>query len=886
MHLALTVLAAAFALACVASSARAEPWGQEKAFRLTDAEPIFETFLSPKFAAGSDGSYYLLTEDVESEEFVLERFDEGEQQASIHFNKRTEEGEGFGSEGVNAALAVDPSRDRAYVMLVYERRAQNRLERKEENKTGKPVFPLDAEMPAAGALYAFEYKPESKELVSSKKNAEGPLPQLTREDLKGQGENPKEALLDPRGIAVEPETGDLAISGNEDEESDKKVESEEAQKQCRAAVQFVTVKTKTGSKEIEGLSLGARYVDSAGKVLFERTGCGEETEEDAINQAPASPVFAPDGTLLGYGEDETVEEYEPEGIIWQLTPADADNHAPGEVTMTPKELFVAGSVPTFHPAVGEAEQPDSVMSLVPEGSTDGTIYVSGYHWGGDAPAGQPTVLVLHYSDSGGGPSISEIGWTAGGSEIENLAPGPCNLHGTEESTERIMIGGLAGPKHGLLAFTYYTEQIGPGHEEQVEQAEVVQFGEGGKTAGCPTVAVTTPTQSYRNAPTNELPAGQPLEVSSLIGTPGNPDTQAASPTSVAWTVKFTPSSGGPPEVSHPETNYEYNGLHAVEPGYGKSVKLDLGPAKAGVYEIVDVVHTDDLADQVAEPEKADVVTVIEPGGLSVKPGLPVPGEVRAHEQEAQLTAEVAEVPEEGKLPEEVHIKKVVWEFGDGTEAKQSNPPETLVSPVSIKHAFGRCGTGVTTRCKITVTVVADTSHGEKTQSGHIEITVKESKAEEAEEAAAKKKAEEEAAAKKKAEEEAAKGGVAGYIASFAGSSLSVSASGATSVRITCPSGGSCSGTLTLQTLDAVASSHGKHAKKKVVTLANGGFSLSGGSKSITLHLNATARALLGRSHGLLRAKLTILSRGTAGRRNSSSTHPVTLRLVKKKSRRH
>ena len=128
-----------------------------------------------------------------------------------------------------------------------------------------------------------------------------------------------------------------------------------------------------------------------------------------------------------------------------------------------------------------------------------------------------------------------------------------------------------------------------------------------------------------------------------------------------------------------------------------------------------------------------------------------------------------------------------------------------------------------------------------------------------------------------------KGGVAGYIASFTGYSLPVSSSGATSVTITCPSGGSCSGTLTLQTAGAVAISEQEARQEgdpdaRVQRL----LARPAGGKSVTLHLSSTARALLSRSHGVLRAKLTILSRGIDGQQNSVTTHVVTLRLVPKK----
>ncbi len=902
LHAVLALLFAALALGCIATSARAEAWGQVESlpFAGGEADQIVESRLV-KFAAGSDGSYYVLTGDSATGEYELKRYDEGKLQASVAFKRPKEEEETskVGTEGENAILAVDPSRDRVFVLLVYERRDVNAKEEKEEEKTKKPVFPLDEEMSATGSLYAFEYKSATKELVS--KTKEGlPAPQLARSELHGQGEAPKEALLDPRGIAVDPANGDLAISGNQDEESNAKVEAG-AEKQCRAAIQFVTVESGTKG-EVKGLSPSARYVDSAGKVLFGKTGCGDQDEEEAINQAPASPVFAPDGTLLGYGEDELVGA-EVEGIIWQLAPSGADTHAPGEVTMTPKELFVSESIPAFEPSVGVAEEPADVMSLVSESSTEGTIYLGG----GGAINKQPAPAVLRYSHpTGGEPSITLVGWTAGGTTNENAGPEHCDLH--KAIHEPTMLGGLSGAKRGLLAFTYYIEKLGPGHEEEVPRAEVVEFGEGGSTTGCPTVSVSTPSQSYHGEPTNKVPANseKPLAITSVLG---KEDMPAAGAKSVEWNVKFTPAGGKPEPEQHYKTEYEFNGLHEEVPGYGTALELELNIARAGAYEIIDVVHSDDLGDEVAQPALADKLTVT-PGELVVTPRTPVPATVRAHEEEALLSAAL-EVPGEEKLS----VEKVVWEFGDGSPKVEETTLKELAKPaeLSIKHAFNRCASA---KCKIALTVEVKTAEGTQRASKQLEITVTESKAEEQkrheEQAAAERKTEEEAAAQKAAEqataaakqakeaaeqaaaaaaakaaeEEAArnkaKAGVAGYIASFAGSSLSVSAGGTTSVTITCPTGGSCSGTLTLQTLTAVAASSKKHAAKKILTLASGAFSLSAGSKAVTLHLSATARALLSHSHGALRVKLTILSRGSGTEKNSLSTHVVTLRLVKKK----
>lgn len=912
---ALALLALALALAFTASPARAESWGELTHFKLeagkNPAEAVGKVVEHQlvKFAAGSDGSYYVLTGNTNNGEFDLQRFDEGKMQAEAKFNRPQkqeglEETEKLGSEGTDATLAVDPARDRVYVLLTYERRVEQntkevKAEEKEEEEEEKgekpkgsahPIFPLDASMPATGSLYAFEYESAKKELVSKKTAKEGDVPQLTREKLHGQGENPKEALLDPRGMAVDPVNGDLVISGNQDEESNEEVE-QGAEKQCRAALQFVKVE-ETGGGAIKKLEPTSRYVDKEGKVLFGEVGpghgCGEEEEEDGVEQAPASPVFAPDGSILGYGEDEEVGpghegEEGPRGVIWQLAPAGADEHAPGEVLMEPKELFVAGSLPSFNPVIGE-EQADTIMSMVPEpgSKTEGTLYLSGSY----APNGQPSPAVLHYANTGE-PSISEVGWTAGGTVNENLGPEPCDLH--KVAVGPAMLGGvILGGKHGLLALTYYKENEGAGHEQVVPRAEVVEFGEGGSTKGCPVPKLTTPAQYYHEVPTNELPLDDVAEIFSTT-VEREKSTPSAGAKSVKWTVKLNGSL-----LREHSESFDFNGLTAEEYGYGFILGLEQEFNKEGTYEITDVVHSDDLADEVVQ-SAVDKVTV-KGAKLVLTPKTPEPATIAAHEGKAKLAVAVKEEPSEAGFA----IKHVLWEFGDGTRAEQSVPAETLTSPVSIEHEFSRCGASEKTTCKIKVTVEAETGTNEHlTQSAEFEITVDENAVEKKEE---EQKKEEEHTTTTSSTTTAsaststgtstststttsttttttppAEQGVAGYIASFAGSSLSVNSSGALSVTISCPSGDACKGTLTLQTATPVATSSKKHAPRKILTLASASFSLPGGSRAVTLHLNSTGKTLLARSHGKLPAKLTVMSLGTGAEKNSSATHVVTLR---------
>jgi hypothetical protein len=124
-------------------------------------------------------------------------------------------------------------------------------------------------------------------------------------------------------------------------------------------------------------------------------------------------------------------------------------------------------------------------------------------------------------------------------------------------------------------------------------------------------------------------------------------------------------------------------------------------------------------------------------------------------------------------------------------------------------------------------------------------------------------------------------------ATIASTSLSVSSSGSLVVKVTCPAGDlSCTGTLTLRTVTAVIARVSSTSKKKpkpaILTLTSGSFAVAGGQdKSLTLHLSSAARALLAKSHGVLRARLTVVARDPQ-LATATTQAVVTLRAVKPK----
>lgn len=122
------------------------------------------------------------------------------------------------------------------------------------------------------------------------------------------------------------------------------------------------------------------------------------------------------------------------------------------------------------------------------------------------------------------------------------------------------------------------------------------------------------------------------------------------------------------------------------------------------------------------------------------------------------------------------------------------------------------------------------------------------------------------------------------IVTVSGSATSVAPTGAFTLKLSCPAGETtCSGSLLLKTLTAVAASSGHAAKKKkaILTLASASFSIAGGKlKAISLHLTSKAKALLAKLH-TVRAKLTIVAHDTQGGAHTT-TAIVTLKAVKKK----
>jgi hypothetical protein len=870
-------LAALLALqGAVSTSAHAE-YGELAHFRFSAGEGSGEVLATGGLAFAVDpneGAFYLADEPKRGT-FRIQRFNakgQVEPGAAISFAPPGAK-KGLGGEGVlgngGVEIAIDPKRQRVYLLLLYERREINEKEEKEEEKEEKEEekgekpkgskhehFPLDAEERAAGQLYAFEFTGGKLVATKEKEGAPTPLVNEGATGFKSQGEQPKEALLNPRGLAVDPVTGNVVIAGDQDQQQNSKVEKEEGEKECRAALQWVEIEEKTA--KVSGGKPALRYVDKKSVLEPEETTC-EPEEYEAI---PYAPVVTATGRVLA-------EVHENQ--VWEI-PA-SDEAGEGERETKPSLAFTLNEQQELL-EFGAEEATGPTMSLVPEGAGEGRLYLAAaVRRKQIAETAQPAVLEVHFTDPGEGKPLQTkvIGWTAGAASEAGKHEG-CAIP-SPTSGRTALLGGfkeaVVGGKEGVIALDAF-------QHEGKETVEAFEYGPAGSGAQCPHTSATSPSVKVSSAAVSTLPPAQAASLSSEI-TSGDITRVEWQFENVTTHEKEAPLIGG--FSFAPNAKHELVGTTSGEHAF----------AHEGKYKITELLQSDNLATPTVEATRE---ILVQPPPVEIELSGPV--SVAANEQAARFEASVKDSNEPGTP----HLT-YVWKFGDGGEAKHekvasaTGAEEHVYSApgsytVTLEVTDGLGGRGVTTT---SITVHGDRAEEEAAAREADEARKHREEAEaaahKAEAEAAARKGEEEAAAKRKAEE-AGKGGVQGNVtvhnpaATLAGTSISVSPSGALTVKVNCPSGvSSCIGTITLRTVGAVSASAGKKTKKAVLTLGTASFTVTGGqTKAVALHLSSKAKALLARSH-TLRAQATLIAHDTSGTTRTVKT-AVSLRLVKKK----
>lgn len=712
-------------------------------------------------------------------------------------------------------IAVDPGEKRLYALVTETRSAS---------------LTVDPNEPAAGTLYAFSTEPVGETLVPAPgTNAEGVLagPSV----LESQSDVLGRALLDPKGITVDPTTHEVIVLG----EVAQEVEKGNKESPTLVALQRI----------LPDGALGARYVDTS--EFF-----GPET-------TPNSPVVSPSGSVyVAVSQLQTEKVTEKTGKVIEKTVYEIVQ-IPSFTSALPPTPFVLydpqGDLESEERPLVQFEQSEPAMygdglSLTPEGpGGESAMYVkAGVFVRPGATGGSFYPGALAFNQAIG----SELGWTGG------------QIPTTEKSCA-IGFGGItyswlaAGGKGMLFMFDPPT-------------GEVVVFGPGG--SGCPAAQASEPSAEIDGkalAPAETVSAGVPVTFSSTM-------TQANA-LSVEWSFgDGQTATVSTDEYQHTEVTHSF--------------------VRGGELTVTETIHTDDLATPTIVKQTKISVSVTAPPPIAVLEG---PTEVTLGPTELEQLVYlpggelgVEKITQDGVARFDAsastastttgpnRIVEYHWVFGDGdsettttdTAEHTYTAPGDYIVQLTVTDALGHTSEPVTLTVKVkepppppapTDTIGPNTpsvsqAQAPTTTSGQNATT-------------------------------AGKSGPAPVPdARLLSTSLAVSASGAVDLKVSCPTGETdCAGSVTLRTLEPVvvdtASSHSKKKPKaKVLTLADGNFTVTGGlQKSFTLRLTPQARTLLANMHSL-RALATLAAHDPAGATHVTQTD-VTLRAPENVKRR-
>lgn len=775
-----------------------------------------------------------------------------------------------------AGLAVDHASEKVYLLIADQRQAENeakrtQLEKKEEaeftkeeqlraaeekkeqekveklkgeiTKLQEEIAQLEEELPvydeevnAAGELWSFSTVVKEGALKEAKAL-------VKKEALQPYSEERKGALLHPTGIAVDPTTHDVVISGQVDESPNKGFGEEE----LRAAVERVH----------EAGTLGPRYVDQGDCLDHGAHSAAEpacDGEGRAAQEFPQSPIVTPQGKVY-VATDGTA------GEVWEV-PASAESTGGfKELASQPKRVFTLKTGQKLLAFVGGEEELPNTMAFASTGAGSGRIYVAA------KVEGESGLLELEWAAEGEASKVTELGWTAGApktSKQEKCAIPPI-------TTLAPLVG--ATGEQAMLLGTHPEAKEG-GVTVEAPLAAVFGFGPGGEACGHP--EATPPKVRYESQEeATTVPAGAATTVNAKV--------VGANAISTAWKLKYE----GGEETGESGYQFEAPSLpHKFE--------------HASKYEISEEVHTDNLGTPVVTKSATAPLTVtagvlkakitapasVEEGaGVTLEATVTDPNEAEPHLKYVWDFGDgSAKVDEEASgKPSPVTLKvqhtfntrcaiacKVTLKVKDGASEASAPPLEIEVTESRAEkeaHEPER----------------REREAREAQERTEREAREAKERAEREAAEAAKHRAEEEAAAAAKAAEERKHGeererAGGNPEVGVAGSRFSAASNGAVTIEVSCPAGEpACTGTLTLRTASAVSA----RAKKAVLTLATASVTVAGGhTKAVTLHLSSKGRKLLARIHTLKVLAVIVAHDSSGATRTTRRT--IVLRLVAKR----
>jgi hypothetical protein len=379
---------------------------------------------------------------------------------------------------------------------------------------------------------------------------------------------------------------------------------------------------------------------------------------------------------------------------------------------------------------------------------------------------------------------------------------------------------------GFQGYTYPMVAAGAAGDVFVldsQYAQVIEFGAGGE--GCPTAT---------DSPLKALLGGESLSGQIEAGTEVTLQSQLVQANAVSVEWSFDEGETKPLEL-------DGNGLQRTEVTHTFQ--------QPGEHVVTEVIHTDDLATPTIEEKVVVSVrsgrqppTAVISGPIAVDVG-----------QQASFDGSVSWDPN-GHLGSTA-IAHYEWSFGDGSSAVTETP--------EAQHSYAQTGL-------YTVSLTVEDAFGLKSEASSIPVRVQVAPppAHEAPSAGSILTSGIGSGSATEASKTGASSGAgatAAPVARLASTSIAISRGGLANAVVSClGTSGTCTGTLSLQTLRPVKAGRGARRKARALKLASAPFSITAGrEQSVQLRLSGAARALLARG-GTIGAWATIESRISTG----------------------
>ncbi len=545
--------------------------GELTASRLPATGPKEAVEWQPQHVIGVDpktNDVFVLEEYEEQEEkknktiqfFRLQEFSSeksGELLGSAKF-KFTSDAERHAIEGI----AIDPKSERLFFLI------------SEERPEGKAPEELPDETDtAATALYAFKTTPNDKKLepVAEATPLKEPGDESTApvligpSTLKSNSQTPGEALLEPRGIAVDPASEEVLITAHVD---DQPCAEEEPGAGCEEDPYEPDALSKPDDHYV------AVHVKESGadEQLDVDSGNVIKKEDEDTYFAPSSPVVAADG---GSGRLLTLHALEPKfgDELRGLAEFPAgDTGAPTQFPLPDTGGAESGFEEVEDEWVGGGGGPAAIGGSLAVDPEEANVLYGVTRVVNEEEAGKEEILYGISERSA--ETLKPIGWS-GGQRASQANDDTCALQPGRNEGEHIQI---AVGSHGdvfVLVPEYLREPLGGGQaggEEKFPTADaIIEFGPGGK--GCPAASVQKIAATVAGKEVNSAATGQTVTLSSFV--------KQGDALSTVWKLEN--------EATKKTVTSEQ-----LEDDQHQTPTLETSFAEAGEYKITEEIKTDNL----------------------------------------------------------------------------------------------------------------------------------------------------------------------------------------------------------------------------------------------------------------------------------------------------